>query len=64
MPEGHRRRVHDLGRLRGRHAGDVTATIGPAAYPWSIPTAGQVLTIHGRTPVADRTHIGCAEFKN
>lgn len=33
-------------------------------HPWSIPTLGQVLTVHGRLPVADRTYIGCAEFKN
>lgn len=31
---------------------------------WVIPEAGQVLTVHGRVPVAERTHIACADLTN
>lgn len=35
-------------------------------YPsaWVIPATGQVLTVHGRVPVAERTHIACADLTN
>ena len=29
---------------------------------WLVPDAGRVLTIHGRFPGAERTHIGCADL--
>jgi hypothetical protein len=34
------------------------------AKPWVIPDAGQVLTVHGRVSVAERTHIACADLTN
>jgi hypothetical protein len=34
------------------------------SIPWVVPDAGRVLTIHGRFPGAERTHIGCADMTN
>ena len=34
------------------------------SIPWLVPDAGRVLTIHGRFPGAERTHIGCADLTN
>jgi hypothetical protein len=34
------------------------------AKPWLIPETGQVLTVHGRVPGEERTHIACGDLTN
>jgi hypothetical protein len=34
------------------------------SIPWVVPDAGRILTVHGRFPGAERTHIGCADMTN